>query len=147
MSEDTIEELLKGLETSTSTLRHLIDDNEDLHQIQRANTEPEEAKHRRITESLDAVRRHANALFSAILCGWDGTCHEKHKVMLCLEHRCSQNQRASGLTPTLVKFTLLFSWQEQTALKSMVWHETLVETNQALSSRVACRNNAYVASP
>lgn len=132
MNEASIDDLLKGLKDSTSILKDFVDDNEDLHQIQKSNKEPQQAKQTSAAKSLHIVRKHANALFRAIACGWSRECHEKHGAMLCLEPRCQQGyqavQAASRVGKTPVRFTILFSWQKQAAEETVPWHETLVVT-------------------
>lgn len=133
MNEASIDELLKQLSDSALTLKSFVDDNEDLHQIQRSNTDPHQAKQTRVANSLHTVRKYANALFCAIACGWSRQCHERHGAMLCLEHRCREEhhsvQAASRGGKTVVRFTILFSWQKQAAQDSVSWHETSVLTS------------------
>ena len=132
MNEASIDDLLKQLSDSTLTLRDFVDDNEDLHQIQRSNKEPQQIKQHRVANSLHKVRRHANALYRAIACGWSRQCHERHGAMLCLEHRCHRKhhipQGPTGYDETAVRFTILYSWQEQATQESVAWHETSILT-------------------
>ena len=132
MNEASIDDLLKQLSDSALTLRDFVDDNEDLHQIQRSNKEPQQIKQHRIAKSLHKVRKHANALYRAIACGWSRQCHERHGAMLCLEHRCHRDHHApqvsSGNDATAVRFTILFSWQEQATQERIAWHEISILT-------------------
>ncbi len=132
MNEAGIDDLLKELSDSTLTLRDFVDDNEDLHRIQKSNKEPQRAKQTRVANSLHTVRRHANALFRAIACGWSRQCHERHEAMLCLEPRCQEESRAqhaaSGRGKMVVRFTILFSWQKQTAQENVSWYATSILT-------------------
>ena len=132
MREASIDDLLKELSDSELTLKVLVDDNEDLHQIQRLNKGPHQTKHNRIASSLHKVRKHANGLFSAIECGWGGQCHERHGAMLCLESRCQEASHpqhiAVGGGRNVVRFTILFSWQEQVAQEHLSWYETSILT-------------------
>lgn len=142
MSESSIDQLLKDLCDSTLTLREFVDDNEDLHQIQRSNEGPPGAKIKKVTSSLYAIRKHANALFRAITCGWSQNCHERHEVMLCLEHRCLNNRYTlrttskDGADGTV--FILLFSSQYPSSSDSKLWHETSVITIEEDGSRLLC---------
>lgn len=88
MNKASIDNLPKELADSALTLKDFIDDNEDVHQVLRSNKEPQQAKQTRVANSLHKVRKHANALFRAIACGWGRQCHERHGAMLRLEHRC-----------------------------------------------------------
>lgn len=128
MNEASLDDLLKGLSDSAVTIENFVDDNEDLHQIQRSNKELQQAKQTRVANSLHKVRKHANALFRAIACGWSRQCHERHRAMLRLEPRCQEAYHAlqapSGVGKTAVRFTILFSWQNQAAQESVSWHET-----------------------
>ena len=132
MKEACIDDLLKGLSDSALTLKDFVDDSEDLHQIQRSNKEPHQAKQNRVANSLHKVRKHANSLFSAIACGWGGQCHEKHGAMLCLESRCQEASHSQQIAlrdgQTVVRFTILFSWQEQAVQENISWHETSILT-------------------
>lgn len=94
MNEASIDDLLKELSDSALTLRDFVDDNDDLHQIQRSNKEPQQAKQFKVASSLHQVRKHANALFRAIACGWSQEGHERHGAMLFLEHRCQEGCHA-----------------------------------------------------
>ena len=140
MNEASIDELMKGLSDSALTLRDFVDDNEDLHQIQRSNKEPQQAKQTRVANSLHKVRLHANALFRAIACDWSRQCHERHGAMLCLEHRCREEYHAlhaaSEGGKRAVRFTILFSWQDQATQESVSWHETSVVTLDEDSTHV-----------
>lgn len=128
MSEASIDELLKNLSHSTMTLKDFIDDSEDRHQVQRSRKEPNERKQERTTNFLNAVRKHANALFRAIGCGWGQTCHERHNAMISLESRCSHQvlKMSSQGSAKGTEFTLLFSWQQQATTEVNIWHETTV---------------------
>ena len=132
MNEASIDDLLKQLSDSALTLRNFVDDNEDLHHIQRSNKEPQQARQIKVANSLHKVRRHANALFRAIACGWSRQCHERHGAMLRLEHRCQRGcyvpQASSGGGVTAVRFTILFSWQDYVTQESVSWHETTIMT-------------------
>ncbi|CAD6592418.1 MAG: hypothetical protein ASARMPREDX12_006076 [Alectoria sarmentosa] len=132
MNEASIDELLGELSDSTLSLRDFVDDNEDLHQILISNKEPQQAKLTRAANSLHKVRKHADALFRAIACGWSQQCHERHGAMLCLEHRCQEKyhalQAASAGGKTAVSFTILFSWQNQASQGIVSWHETSILT-------------------
>lgn len=112
MNEASLDDLLKGLSDSALTVENFMDDNEDLHQIQRSNKELQQAKQTRVANSLHKVRKHANALFRAIACGWSRQCHERHRAMLRLEPRCQEAYHAlqspSGVGKTAVRFTILF---------------------------------------
>ena len=110
MSEARIGELLRDMDDSVLTIKGFIDDNEDLHQIQRSHQEPREAKRKKITNSFYMIRKQANVLFRAILCGWGHDCHERHHAMLRLEDRCSDFEHLQGRLDT-VKFRLFFSRQ------------------------------------
>ena len=139
MNGASIDDLLKQLSDSALTLKGFVDDNEDLHQIQRSNREPQQAKQNRVANSLHKVRKHANALFRAIACGWGRQCHERHEAMLCLEHRCQREhhaQRASaGGGGTVVRFKILFSWQKKASQESVSWHEISIVTLDEDSSQ------------
>ena len=143
MNEASIDDLLKQLSDSALTLRDFVDDNEDLHQIQRSNKEPQQVKQHRVANSLHKVRKHANALYRAIACGWSRHCHERHGAMLCLEHRCRREhqppQVPSGYEGTAVRFIILFSWQEQATQESIAWHETSILTIDEDCSSVLSR--------
>ena len=132
MNEASLDDLLKQLSDSTLTLKQLVDDNEDLHQIQRSNKEPPQAKQTKVANSLHKVRRHADALFRAIACAWSRQCHERHGAMLRLEHRCQSechaSQASSGAGIAAVRFTILFSWQKHATQESLSWHETSILT-------------------
>lgn len=132
MNEASIDNLLKELSDSALTLKDFVDDSEDLHQIQKSNKEPQQARQIRVANSLHRVRKNANALFRAIACGWTRHCHERHGAMLCLEPRFQEEQQAlqeaSRRGNTAVRFTILFSWQKQAAQGSVSWHETLILT-------------------
>ena len=132
MNEASVDDLLKQLSDSALTLKDFVDDKEDLHQIQRSNKEPRQAKQNRVANSLHMVRKHANALFRAIACGWSRQCHERHGALLCLEHRCQREylvpQVSSRGSGTAVRFTILFSWQAQVTQESVFWHEISVLT-------------------
>ena len=140
MNEASIDDLLKQLSDSALTLRNFVDDNEDLHHIQRSNKEPQHARQTKVANSLHKVRRHANALFHAIACGWSRQCHERHGAMLRLEHRCQKGcyapQASSGGAVTAVRFTILFSWQHYATQESVSWHETTIMTLDEDSSQV-----------
>lgn len=140
MNEASIDILLKELNDSALTLRDFVDDNEDLHQIQRSNKEGQQAKHIRVANSLQRVRKYANALFRAIACGWIRECHERHGTMLCLEPRCQEEhqalQAASRGYEKAVRSTILFSWEKQAARESVLWHETLILTLDENSPRL-----------
>ena len=142
MNEASIDDLVKELKDSTLTLKGFVDDNEDLHLIQRLNKEPQQAKQTRVANSLHRVRKHANALFRAIACGWSRHCHERHRAMLLLEPRCQEEhqalQAASRGGKTAVRFTTLFSWQEQAAQENVSWHETLIVTLEEDNPRDLC---------
>lgn len=129
MNEASIDILLKELSDSALTLKEFVDDNEDLHQIQKSN-EAQQAKQTRVANSLHKVRKHANALFRAIACGWSRQCHERHEAMLCLEPRCQEAYHAPQAAPrmgeTVIGFTILFSWRKHVAQESVLWHETSV---------------------
>ena len=130
MSEASIDDLLKELSDSALTLKDFVDDSEDLHQIQKLNKEPHQAKQNRIASSLHKIRKHANGLFSAIECGWGGKCHERHGAMLCLEPRFHEASHAQHVAlrggKTVVRFTILFSWQAQAAQEHIAWYETSI---------------------
>ena len=147
MNEASIDELLGELSDSTLSLRDFVDDNEDLHQILISNKEPQQAKLTRAANSLHKVRKHADALFRAIACGWSQQCHERHGAMLCLEHRCQEKyhalQAASAGGKTAVSFTILFSWQNQASQGIVSWHETSILTLDEDSPHVL-RHAGYV---
>ena len=140
MNEASIDDLLKQLSDSALTLRNFVDDNEDLHHIQRSNKEPQQARQTKVANSLHKVRRHANALFRAIACCWSHQCHERHGAMLRLEHRCQRGcyapQASSGGGVIAVRFTILFSWQNHATQESVSWHETTIMTLDEDSSQV-----------
>ena len=140
MNEASIDDLLKQLSDSTLTLKGFVDDNEDLHEVQRSNKEPQQAKQTRVANSLHKVRKHANALFRAIACGWSRQCHERHGVMLRLEHRCQREcyaqQASPGGTVAAVRFIVLFSWQNHATHDSVSWHETSILTLDEDASQV-----------
>ena len=142
MSEASLEELLRNLSDSALSLKDFIDDNEDLYQIQRANKELRGAKQKKITDSLYMIRKHANALFRAVLCGWNQGCHDRHDAMLCLEHRCQDNRYTMRTTPqggvNGTMFTLLFSWQPQATSSTISMYETSVMTIEEDSSMLLC---------
>ena len=52
MNEASIDNLLKQLSDSALTLRNFVDDNEDLHHIQRSNKEPQQARQTKVANSL-----------------------------------------------------------------------------------------------
>lgn len=112
MDEPSLDDLLKGLSDSALTIKNFVDDNEDLHHIQRSNKELQQAKQTRVANSLHKVRKHANALFRAIACSWSRQCHERHRATLRLEPRCQEAYHAlqspSGVGKTAVRFTILF---------------------------------------
>ena len=141
MNEASIDDLVKQLSDSALTLRNFVDDNEDLHHIQRSNKEPQQARQIKVANSLHKVRRHANALFRAIVCGWSHQCHERHGAMLRLEHRCERGcyvpQTSSGRSVTAVRFTILFSWQNYATQESVSWHETTIMTLDEDSSQAS----------
>lgn len=130
MNEDSIDDLLKQLSDSALTLKNFVEDNEDLHKVQRSNKEQQQAKQTRVANSLHKVRKHADALFRAIACGWSRQCHERHGAMLRLEHRCQRESYASQAAPggavAAVRFTVLFSWQKHATQESVSWHETSI---------------------
>ena len=128
MNEASIDDLLKQLSDSALTLRDFVDENEDLHQIQISNKEPHQAKQKRVANTLHGVRKHANALFRAIACGWSRQCHERHEAMLCLEHRCQREHYAPQASSGGVRFSILFSWQKHATQESVSWHETSILT-------------------
>ena len=132
MREASIDDLFNQLSDSALTLKGFVDDNEDLHQIQRSNKEPHQAKQNRVANTLHKVRKHANGLFSAIACGWGGQCHERHGAMVCLESRCQGASHGEQIAlrdgKTVVGFTILFSWQEQAVQEHIAWHETSILT-------------------
>ena len=132
MKEKRIDDLLNDLSDTALTLRNFVDDNEDLHQIQRLNKEPHQAKQNRVANSLHKVRKHANGLFLAIACGWGGQCHERYGAMLCLESRCQETSHAQHIAlrggKAVVKFTILFSWQEQGIQEHVSWHDISILT-------------------
>ena len=140
VNEASIDDLLKQLSDSALTLRNFVDDNEDLHHIHRSNQESQQARQTKAANSLNKVRRHANALFHAIACGWSHQCHEKHGAMLRLEHRCERGcyspQASSSGGVTAVRFTLLFSWQNHATQESISWHETTIMPLDEDSSQV-----------
>ena len=140
MNDASIDDLLKQLSDSMLTLKTFVDDNEDLHHIQRSNKEPQQARQTKVANSLHKVRKHANALFRAIACGWSRHCHETHWAMLRLEHRCQGEcyapQVSSARGMTAVKFTILFSGQKHATQESVRWHETSVSTLDEDSSQV-----------
>lgn len=124
MNEASIDDLLKELSDSALSLKDFVDENEDLHQIQRSNNkELQQAKQTKVANSLHKVRKHANAFFRAIACGWSRQCHERHGAMLCLEPRCQEQyhvlQAAPGGDKTAVRFTILFSWQSRPLRKKI----------------------------
>lgn len=128
MSEASLDELLKNLSHSTMTLKDFIDESEERHQVQRSRKEPNEKKQERTANFLNAVRKHANALFRAIGCGWGKGCHQRHNAMMSLGSRCGHQVL---LTPSQgsakgTEFTLLFSWQRQATTEVDIWHETTV---------------------
>ena len=86
----------------------------------------------RVANSLHRVRKHADALFRAIACGWSRRCHERHGAMLCLQPRCQEEhqvlQAASRGGKRAVRFTVLYSWQKQVVQESVSYHETLILT-------------------
>ena len=131
MNEASIDILLQDLSDSALTLKGFVDDNEDLHQIQiQKSNKAQEAKQTRVANSLQKVRKHANALFRAIACSWSRQCHERHEAMLCLEPRCPEvyhaPQAASRVGETVIGFTILFSWRKHAAQESVSWHETSI---------------------
>ena len=140
MSEASLEELLRNLSDSALSLKDFIDDIEDLFQIQRSNKEPRGAKQKKIANSLHMIRKHANALFRAVLCGWSQGSHDRHDAMLCLEHRCQENRFTMKATPqggvNGIIFTLLFSWQATSNTISM--YVTSVMTVEEDSSMLLC---------
>ncbi|KAF6238033.1 hypothetical protein HO173_003667 [Letharia columbiana] len=113
MDEPSLDDLLKGLSDSALTIKNFVDDNEDLHHIQRSNKELQQAKQTRVANSLHKVRKHANALFRAIACGWSRQCHERHRAMLRLEPRCQEAYHAlqspSGVV--LMFFAIRRKWE------------------------------------
>ena len=139
MNEASIDDLLRQLSDSALTLRNFVDDNEELHHIQKSNNEPQQARQTKVANSLHKVRMHANALFRAIACGWSRQCHERHGAMLRLEHRCQKGcytpQASSGRGLTAVRFIILFSWQNHAAQESVSWHETTILTLDEDSSQ------------
>lgn len=131
MSEARIGELLKEMDDSVLTIKGFIDDNEDLHQIQRSHQEPREAKRKKITNSFHVIRKQANVLFRAILCGWRHDCHERHHAMLRLEDRCQdykdkRRELQGGLNT--VSFRLFFSRHHMASPESSLWQETSIMT-------------------
>lgn len=131
MSEARIGELLRDMEDSVLTIKGFIDDNEDLHQIQRSHQEPREAKRKKITNSFHMIRKQANILFRAILCCWGHDCHERHHAMLRLEDRCQDYEHNHGELQgrfDTVKFRLLFPQQHMVTPESSSWQESLIVT-------------------
>ena len=131
MSEARIGELLRDMDDSVLTIKGFIDDNEDLHQIQKSHQEPREAKRKKITNSFHVIRKQANVLFRAILCGWGHDCHERHHAMLRLEDRCQDYEHKceelQGRLDT-VSFRLLFSRQHTASPESSPWQESSIMT-------------------
>ena len=131
MSEARIGELLRDMDDSVLTIKGFIDDNEDLHQIQRSHQEPREAKRKKITNSFHVIRKQANVLFRAILCGWGSDCHERHQAMLRLEDRCQDHEHKcrelqGGLNT--VSFKLFFSRHHMASPESSLWQESSIIT-------------------
>ena len=131
MSEARIGELLRDMDDSVLTIKGFIDDNEDLHQIQRSHQEPREAKRKKITNSFHVIRKQANVLFRAILCGWGHDCHERHHAMIRLEDRCQDHKdKCRELQGGLdrVRFRLLFARQHMASPESSSWQESSIMT-------------------
>ena len=128
MSEARIGELLRDMDDSILTIKGFIDDNEDLHQIQRSHLEPREAKSKKITNAFHMIRKQANVLFRAILYGWGHECHEKHHAMLRLEDRCQDyKDKCRELQEwDTVSFRLFFSRHHMTSPESSLWQETSI---------------------
>ena len=143
MNEARIGELLRDMDDSVSTIKGFIDDNEDLHQIQRSHKEPREAKRKKITNSFYMIRKQANVLFRAILCGWSHECHERHHAMLCLEDRCQDDEDKRKESPRglgTVKFRLFFSKQHMASPESSSWQESSIVTVEEDSCTLLNRN-------
>lgn len=142
MSEASLEELLRNLSDSAMSLKDFIDDNEDLHQIQRSNEEPRGGKQKNITNSLHVIRKHSNALYRAVLCGWNQGCHDRHDAMPCLEHSCQDNRYTMRATPqggvNDTMFTLLSSWQPQASSNTISIYEIWVMTIEEDISVLLC---------
>ncbi len=143
MSEARIEKLLRDMDDSVLTIKGFIDDNEDLHQIQRSQQEPREAKRKKITNSFHMIRKQANVLFRAILCGWGHDCHERHHAMIRLEDRCQDYERKyrelQGGFDT-VSFSLFFSKQHMATPESSSWQESSIVTVEEDSYTLLNRN-------
>ena len=143
MSEDRIGELLTDMDYSVLKIQGFIDDNKDLHRIQRSRQEAREAKRKKITNSFHMIRKQANVLFRAILCCWGHDCHERHHAMLRLEDRCQDYEHKHGeLQGRLdtVNFGLFFSQQHMITPESSSWQESLIVTIEEDSCTLLNRN-------
>ena len=68
MREARIEKLLRDMDDFVVTIRGLIEDTEDLHQILRSHQEPRETKRKKITHAFYMIQKQANVLFDAQIC-------------------------------------------------------------------------------
>ena len=129
MSEARIGELLRDMDESVLTIKGFIDDNEDLHQIQRSYQEPRDAKRKMITDAFHMIRKQATSLSIAISWGWNHDCHEAHHAMLRLEDRCQDYEHKCGeLEGSLntVNFKLFFPKKQMATPESSLWQESSV---------------------